>query len=63
MAEQDKKKSEKRGRNGDKCKRYRARKTREIHKLKRVLQSNGLAAAQEYADKHEIWGILKKLLG
>lgn len=62
MAEQEKKKSEKQGRNGDKCKRYRARKTREINKLSRILQSEGVVAANNYADKHELWGVLKRLL-
>jgi hypothetical protein len=65
MAEkqQEKKKSEKEGRNDTKCKRYRANKTREKNKLKRVLQSEGLEAAKAYAEAKEIWGYLKKLLG
>ena len=46
--------SRKIGRNKDKCKAYRDRKTRERNKIKRVLQSCGLKAAQAYADLHKI---------
>ena len=42
------------GRNRDKCKRYRERKTREYNKLKRILQSNGLKEAKKYAWKHSL---------
>ena len=42
------------GRNAEKCKRYRDHKTREKNKIKRVLQSCGLAAAQAYAVLHHI---------
>jgi hypothetical protein len=66
MAKESQKKSggnKKHGRNEDKCKKYRASKTREKNKLKRVLQSNGRKAAEEYADKVELYGYLRKLLG
>jgi hypothetical protein len=65
MAEkqQEKKKSEKAGRNDTKCKKYRVNKTRERNKVKRVLQSSGVQAAKKYAEEKEIWGYLKKLLG
>jgi hypothetical protein len=59
--QQEKKKSEKAGRNDTKCKKYRVNKTREKNKLKRVLQSSGLAAAEKYAEEKEIWGYFKKL--
>jgi len=48
------KKNRKWDRNLTKCKKYRDMKTREKNKLKRVLQSNGLAAANEYAEQHEL---------
>lgn len=57
------KKNRKWDRNLTKCKRYRDMKTREKNKLKRVLQSNGVKAAEEYADKYELYGYLRKLLG
>jgi len=44
--------SKKHGRNKEKCKRYRAANTRERNKLRRVLRSSGLVAAQAYAEKH-----------
>ncbi len=44
--------SRKVGRNRDKCKLYRARKTRERNKLKRILQSNGIKAANKYAEQN-----------
>ena len=64
MAEQQKKSggAKKYGRSEEKCKKYRANKTREKNKLKRVLQSNGITAANEYAEAKELWGYLKKLL-
>ena len=40
------------GRNLAKCKRYRQRDTRYKHKLARVLQSNGPAAANAYKLAH-----------
>lgn len=46
--------SRKVGRNRDKCKLYRARKTRERNKLKRILQSNGARAANKYAKLHDL---------
>ena len=61
--QQEKKKSEKAGRNDTKCKRYRVNKIREKNKIKRILQSSGLVAAEKYAEEKEIWGYLKKLLG
>lgn len=65
MAEQQKKSggAKKYGRSEEKCKKYRANKTREKNKLKRILQSNGLQAAEAYADKVELYGYLRKLLG
>lgn len=48
------KKNRKYGRNLNKCKLYRASKTREKNKIKRILQSNGLRAAIEYGKKHGI---------
>jgi hypothetical protein len=52
----------KHGRNEAKCKSYRINKTREIHKLKRVLKSSGIDEATKYADTKEIWGVLRRLL-
>ena len=65
MAEKQKKSGggRKLERNKDKCKSYRSLKTREKNKLKRILQSNGVKAAEEYADKVELYGFLRKLLG
>jgi len=65
MAKPEKKSggAKKYGRNEDKCKKYRASKNREKNKLKRVLQSNGIQAAEAYADKVELYGYLRKLLG
>lgn len=57
MATQKIKKSggnRKHGRNTDKCKGYRSRKVRERNKIKRILRSNGIDAAQAYAKKHSI---------
>lgn len=42
------------GRAVEKCKRYRAAHTRERNKAKRILQSNGLKACQEYCRLHSI---------
>ena len=44
--------SRKHGRNKEKCKRYLAHKRREKNKLKRILQSNGLKAAELYAKEN-----------
>ena len=49
------------GRNKDKCALYRAMKTREKNKLRRILQSNGQEAAKEYASKHILTEYLKRL--
>ena len=46
--------SRKIGRDKVKCKAYRDRKTRERNKIKRILQSCGLKAAQAYAEMHKI---------
>jgi hypothetical protein len=48
------------GKNAEKCKRYRAGNRRVIHKLARIRQSNGNAAAMEYdlaAARGDISGI------
>lgn len=65
MAEQRRKTggARKCGRNEEKCKKYRANKTKEKNKLPRILQSEGVAAANKYAEKHELYGYLRKLLG
>lgn len=49
------------GRDAEKCKLYRALKIREKNKLKRVLKSNGLLAAQAYAREHVLTAYLKTL--
>lgn len=59
--QQEKKKSEKAGRNDTKCKKYRVNKTREKNKVKRVLKSEGVKAAETYADKNGVWSYLRKL--
>jgi hypothetical protein len=41
---------------------YRKAKKREKNKVKRILQSSGITAASQYADKHELWDYLRKLL-
>jgi hypothetical protein len=46
--------SKKYGRNKIKCANYRARKLREIHKVKRILQSNGRDEAIAYARAHGV---------
>jgi hypothetical protein len=53
---------DKHGRNLAKCKRYRIEQRREKNKLKRIVKSNGITQANQYADKHELWGYLRKLL-
>jgi len=50
------------GCNKDKCALYRAMKTREKNKLKRVLQSNGKEVAKEYATKHILTEYLKGIV-
>jgi hypothetical protein len=55
MAPQTQRKSggaKKIGRNKTKCEAYRNSKRREYNKLKRVVQSNGLVAAEAYMLKH-----------
>ena len=49
-------------RSARKRERYRSSRTREKNKIKRVLQSEGIAAAEKYADVKELWGYLNKLL-
>ena len=44
-----------------KCQRYKAMHKREMHKIKRVLRSNGLAFAEEWARKHNVVGYLGTL--
>ena len=63
MAEKQKKSggAKKIGRNEEKCKKYRSSKNREKNKLKRILQSNGFAAAEKYAEEKELWGYFKKI--
>lgn len=48
------KKSRKFGRNLVKCQRYRSQFRRERNKLRRILKSNGLVAAREWAFAHNI---------
>lgn len=48
------KKGRKIGRNKKKCEQYRAHNTRAKNKIKRVLQSNGLAYAIVYAREHSL---------
>lgn len=64
MAKPEKKSggAKKYGRNEDKCKKYRASKNREKNKLARILQSEGVVAANNYAEKKELWVYLRKLI-
>lgn len=55
-------KGRKLGRNKKKCTQYRAMHTREKNKIRRVLQSNGLAYAKEWAFKHNVTHFLQTLL-
>lgn len=50
------------GRNLGKCKSYRDHQTREKHKIKRILRSNGLAYAQAWARERHVEGLLAKLI-
>lgn len=50
------------GRNAEKCKQYRAMHTREMNKVRRVLRSSGLKAAEEYAKANNVVGYLSRLL-
>jgi hypothetical protein len=63
MAEAQKKSGGNRkfGRNDEKCKKYRVNKTREKNKIRNVLQSEGIAAAEKYAEQHELYAYLRKL--
>jgi len=51
----------KHGRDIEKCRRYREKKTRERNKLKRILRSSGINAATEYAKKHTLDRLLRQL--
>ena len=57
------KKNRKWERNLKKCKAYKDSKTRERHKVMRVLQSSGREAAEIYADANGVWSFLTKKLG
>ncbi len=59
MAESQKGKSRKVGRNSEKCKRYRARSGREHNKLKRILQSSGADEARRWARANQCERFLK----
>jgi hypothetical protein len=50
------------GRNAAKCKEYKASHRLERHKVKRVLQSNGVAAAHKYAVSKGLTGYLDQLI-
>lgn len=50
------------GRNEAKCKRYKLEQRREKHKVKSILQSNGLPAAEKYAGEKGVIGYLRSLL-
>jgi hypothetical protein len=58
---QGKKGSRKIGRNLKKCAHYAAMHTRETNKIKRILHSNGLIYATEWAGKHGVLGYLRNL--
>lgn len=49
------------GRNESKCKDYRTRKLREMHKIRRVLKASGYDEALKYATKHELVAYLLKI--
>ena len=51
----------KHGRDKGRCAQYRSQQRGEKHKVKRVLESNGLEAAKKYAVKHNILGFFSKL--
>ena len=53
--------SKKAGRALEKCKRYRSFHRREMNKVKRVLKSSGLAAAEKYALENGVSGYLSGL--
>ena len=54
--------SKKFGRNMAKCKRYRDHQTREKNKIKKVLQSNGMEYAIEWAKKNGASAYLNQLM-
>lgn len=54
--------SKKAGKNKAKCQTYRAMKTREKNKIKRILKSNGFAAAEVYAKGYNMTGYLAGLV-
>jgi hypothetical protein len=56
-------KCNKAGRNSAKCKKYRANKNREKNKIKRIMHSNGVQAAEQYAEVFGLQGYLRNLLG
>ena len=49
------------GRNVTKCQRYKLDKTREKHKVKRVLQSSGIVAAKKYAAANGVLNYLDSI--
>lgn len=55
------KKNRKWGRNEEKCAGYAKAQKREKHKLARVLQSSGEAAAMAYAEQNGLLGYLRGL--
>ena len=52
----------KHGRDLAKCKRYRDHQTREKNKIKKILQSNGVDYAAEWAKKYGAIALLNKLI-
>ena len=52
----------KHGRDLAKCKKYRDHQTREKHKIKKILQSNGYEYAKEWAQKNGAIAHLNKLM-
>ncbi len=52
----------KHGRDLAKCKRYRDHSTREKHKIKRILQSSGVAFAKAWARERHVEMLLDKIL-
>ncbi len=62
MAEQEKKGSHKKGANSRRCANYQDRNRLEKNKLKRILQSNGVAAALAWAKEHNTTAMLKSMM-
>ena len=56
------KKNRKLGRDEKKCQLYQSRHTREKNKIKRILKSSGVIAANAYAEKHDLVTYAKKLI-